>query len=400
MEARFYKENGLCIPLFSSNGKKRQHARVSSSLRNKPMDFLLAIVADYAGKNKRQEFESNNRTKASVSNWIEMAETRALGASLSSKLGFEEWAEFEFTLDTGETIDTKVHNKRKELPEEAEEGREDVKRKKSDDQVPSPDEPEQTQGERDINNASQPAKHKQTSGDQPLSPPLTPHKPQQSRRNVLGQFEQEKAEKKAEEEAAKNTINEDKPEAGDPRSERHFMKDIGLSRIDPQVATGTVKLNEHGRVRILTMTTRKHHIETQTTLHDTGITDNILKDPSRRIRHDAKPFLKPGRHGPNGDFERADDPDLATGVGHNYDPDDLEKYEDHMQTIAEFYKEYPTYPNPVLGQEVDPEVIKMWKEEHNWYRAFKAKYTGVRGDQWVCGCRIAMEETGFESEEE
>ena len=82
----FYEEYDLKIPLQEKNGKRRQHARAAASLRNKSEDEILDIVENYAGVAKRQNVKNSKKSKAWIANWIEMAETLALGPSLKSKL--------------------------------------------------------------------------------------------------------------------------------------------------------------------------------------------------------------------------------------------------------------------------------------------------------------------------
>lgn len=59
---------------------------LSSRLRNKNVAQLLDIVEEYASAAKKQEFENTRSSKATIANWIELAETRALGAHPKSKL--------------------------------------------------------------------------------------------------------------------------------------------------------------------------------------------------------------------------------------------------------------------------------------------------------------------------
>jgi hypothetical protein len=83
---RFYKKNGLKVPLLDKKGKKKPYARLSSSLSNKGTDFLLAIVEAYAGKETRREFAEGARNKAEIADWIEAKETIALGPNPRSTL--------------------------------------------------------------------------------------------------------------------------------------------------------------------------------------------------------------------------------------------------------------------------------------------------------------------------
>jgi hypothetical protein len=83
---RFYKKNGLTIPLLEKNGKKKAYARLSNSLSNKNTDYLLDTVEAYAGKEMRREFVKSARNKAEIADWIEAKETIALGCNPRSTL--------------------------------------------------------------------------------------------------------------------------------------------------------------------------------------------------------------------------------------------------------------------------------------------------------------------------
>jgi type II secretory pathway pseudopilin PulG len=83
---RFYEADGLKIPLYEKGGKKKVHARLSSSLRNKNLAQLLITVEEYAGAGKKQEFETASTSKANIADWIEEVETRALGAHPKSRV--------------------------------------------------------------------------------------------------------------------------------------------------------------------------------------------------------------------------------------------------------------------------------------------------------------------------
>lgn len=83
---RFYEKNGVKISLYEKSGKKRAHARLSSSLRNKNTEFLLDVIDEYAGADKRKEIKDADKSKAEKADWIEEHETYALGPNLKSRL--------------------------------------------------------------------------------------------------------------------------------------------------------------------------------------------------------------------------------------------------------------------------------------------------------------------------
>jgi hypothetical protein len=85
-EARFYERDGVKIPLFEKNGKKRKQARLTSSLRNKNTDYLLDEVEAIGGAANRKEFKDAEVSKFDMAEWIERHETHALSPHPKSKL--------------------------------------------------------------------------------------------------------------------------------------------------------------------------------------------------------------------------------------------------------------------------------------------------------------------------
>lgn len=86
--AQYYEQDRVKIPLIKKGGKRRTHARLTSTLRNKGTDFLLDIVQEYAGVEKRKEFKNADKAKAEIAEWIEEVEMRALGPNSRSNLKF------------------------------------------------------------------------------------------------------------------------------------------------------------------------------------------------------------------------------------------------------------------------------------------------------------------------
>ncbi|KAJ4378056.1 hypothetical protein N0V83_000886 [Neocucurbitaria cava] len=119
-----------------------------------------------------------------------------------------------------------------------------------------------------------------------------------------------------------------------------------------------------------------------------------------RPGHTSAPYLKNGRHGNGGDFD--DDPARETGEGHQYEPEDMKRYEGFLQLRHRFYRMHRTYPNLHERERVDPRFKAAWDTEQMWYNRFTEKYPGARVDQWPCGCQKLSEgdESESESEEE
>jgi hypothetical protein len=181
-----------------------------------------------------------------------------------------------------------------------------------------------------------------------------------------------------------------------------FMHEIGMDPLDPEQATKIVPLPHCNEARILT---GYHHRSTchkwtkdTYTLHNIGVpirSQGTFAPPSTR---EPVPYLKTGRHGLGGDF--AEDPDRATGKGHNYDPVDQKKYEEYMEFRALFHGKYPEYPKLDTGVSVDAKMLEAWRRNEVWYQGFRQKYTGMLGTQWVCGCQKILDEDEGEGESE
>ncbi|KAF2115921.1 hypothetical protein BDV96DRAFT_599466 [Lophiotrema nucula] len=77
--ATHWQGDGMRIPLFHPDGKRRSNARQTSSLMSKNTRIqLLEIVKEYAGEANYNRLKEDN-TAAEIAAWIEEAETKALG---------------------------------------------------------------------------------------------------------------------------------------------------------------------------------------------------------------------------------------------------------------------------------------------------------------------------------
>jgi hypothetical protein len=80
--AQFYEEDGLRIPLFDMRGKRKMHAKDGNAMAIRhPRSYLLDIVKEYAGEDKKQKFEAENLSKKEIGAWIEAVETKAYGSA-------------------------------------------------------------------------------------------------------------------------------------------------------------------------------------------------------------------------------------------------------------------------------------------------------------------------------
>jgi hypothetical protein len=86
-EAKFYEEDGLCIPLFDNKNKRKTHARGTNTLtQHLNKDKMLGIVRNYAGEIKVQEFEAAKASKIKIAEWIAAVETKAFGSGPKAKV--------------------------------------------------------------------------------------------------------------------------------------------------------------------------------------------------------------------------------------------------------------------------------------------------------------------------
>jgi hypothetical protein len=85
-DSRVFEGYGIRIPLYDNNGERKEYARLSSALCARNRDQLLDIVEEYAGSDKRKQFINEKQTKAYIADWIEKAESLALGPNPRSEL--------------------------------------------------------------------------------------------------------------------------------------------------------------------------------------------------------------------------------------------------------------------------------------------------------------------------
>jgi hypothetical protein len=154
--------------------------------------------------------------------------------------------------------------------------------------------------------------------------------------------------------------------------------------------------------RVLTATTNKD--TGKVNLHDTGIPEGYTRlgaQWSRAVDAVQIPFLKPGRHGRQGDF--TNDTDRMTGRGHKITEQDQKEHEKFMTFRGEVYMKYLTFPRGEdIDTEIDTEIKERWVEKEKWYRAFTEKYPGNAVNHlWPCGCeKMRGEDESEQSEAE
>ncbi|KAI8937224.1 hypothetical protein NX059_006433 [Plenodomus lindquistii] len=169
---------------------------------------------------------------------------------------------------------------------------------------------------------------------------------------------------------------------------RMFMHDIGLDSTDPDRTSAIILGPSKNMRRVVTVTEGAHG---QFTLHCT-VLNRFNYDASRNTKPVPRPYLKNGRHGSGGIFDN--DPDRATGLGHDYEPEDARNFVTFMQLKSKATQRHDD------GKPVFPQAVRDFKVLQPWYAEYVRQYPGKRLDQWPCGCSKIIDEDGDESEEE
>ncbi|KAL5120669.1 hypothetical protein ACEQ8H_001418 [Pleosporales sp. CAS-2024a] len=391
---KFYDKNGIRIPLYEQGGKKRAHARLARSLRNKTANYLLAIVEQYAGTEKMKEFKKADMTKAEMADWIEGHETYALGPNPRSQhLGAKGKSKYQDTVQSPVQQDVKKSAKTWDQPPEPDQG---TKRKL--DQVSDP-----------VRGAEQTAKKMRTRNmiEQLAEQMPVGHKAKDERcksRNEEHALKISKTTKLAKiTDTCLAPTDEEVTKAKSKDMKLHnerLTHAMGLLEIDsknPDASSKIVRLPEQGGVRVLTAVTDprtgKHR------LHETTIPYGYNPAESSRRLLGEPPFLKDGIHGKGGHFDG--DPDRRTGRGHEVTPEDEAGAEAYMRFQNFVYTRYPYWPSVGEGEEVPHAFLGAWAENEGRRIAFRNKYPGRAVNHlWDCGCEKLRGESEDEDSEE
>ncbi|KAH3917681.1 hypothetical protein HBH56_043520 [Parastagonospora nodorum] len=416
---RFYEKNGVKVPLYEKSGKKRGHARLASSLRNKNTDFLLDLVGEYAGATTRKWFKDADKTKAEMADWIEEQETYALGPNPLSKLDLIVPAEDALWTDSTPALMTYKGKGKGFAPIDAPIDRRPGRTVKSRIHARTPEE-QGTKRKRD--NTIEPAqtseqiikklKAHQARGRLAKQSAATDIKPtaQSKDERRKSRIEEKMAEfsKTANIPKLSSAAQEQTPEeevrlkAEDLKAHNTIMESkmayLGMHPDNAGTSSRVVNLPEEGEDRVLTAVTNpytKKHV-----LHDTAIPHDRTQFQAPQALRAEKPFLKNGKHGRGGDFEN--DPDRRTGRGHEVTPGDLILHDEYIDFRALVYKKYPGYPGVAQGEEMDTSIKEAWDDNERWHTGFNYKYGGnMFNHVWPCGCeKLRGESEDEESEEE
>jgi hypothetical protein len=432
-EARFYERDGMRIPLYEKNGKKRKQARLTSSLRNKNTDYLLDQVEEIGGVEKRKEFKDADTTKFDMAEWIERHETYALGPHPKSKLDppavklelaieESELSSGDILADDGNWADAKGHQQSDDVkgktrmndPEQQTSMSFSVQR---DTVAQSTSVPTNHTGKRKHDNTHEPAQSSQqtTKKLKPCHTEKHAHE-QISSGHIYTEPEAKNGHRKVRFEEAMDgpskteelhILSADKVDNKCEQLVRDkqlqgFMDDIGMHPENPDVSTMVVRLPEQGMVRILTASTNP--AKERLVLHDTHISDRYLyrnqhhEQRARSVR--PPPFLKPGTHGRYGNF--GDDSDRQTGRGHEIAQKDEVDLHQYLQYRGQVLSKYPKFPRVNEQDEELATIKQVWNENELWYRHFTERYTGYAINHlWPCGCeKLRGESEDEESEAE
>ncbi|KAH9871687.1 hypothetical protein J1614_005942 [Plenodomus biglobosus] len=169
---------------------------------------------------------------------------------------------------------------------------------------------------------------------------------------------------------------------------RIFTQGIGLDPRNAESATTVLPGPAKGERQILTVS---ESTSGQLTLHSTTISRPNF-DNLRSAKPNLRPYLKDGKHGPGGKFDN--DPDRATGNGHDYEPEDAWNFSKYLEIKSKAGERYPD------GKPMFPQAVQALRDLEPWYVEYVKQYPGKRLDQWPCGCMKVVEEDRDESEEE
>lgn len=116
-----------------------------------------------------------------------------------------------------------------------------------------------------------------------------------------------------------------------------------------------------------------------------------------------RPYLKPGKHGWDYELHRwgfEGDEDLHTGVGHQVDPDDQERFDECEGLTEEFRSKYgrKVYSWAEMEQLVSLDEYNRFWEAEDFCKVFKARYPAKGAHQWPCGCHVPPGEDDSEEE--
>ncbi|KAF2033645.1 hypothetical protein EK21DRAFT_108775 [Setomelanomma holmii] len=366
----YFDGDGIRVPLYDIDGRNRPYARLSSAILLRNRDQLLDIVEDYAGADKRKQIEAEERDKKYIADWIEQAETIAMGPNPDSKLGQDSSDEDEVAPVTSSKV---------KLASQQSAGHAPSKRKRPRRKyIPTPYSPQTTKKQK-----SQPAEEQL---------------PQQSK--VAHIEDNLHAEHRVLQVSNAKRTFLDQINAEREANLFAFMNDVQLYP-DVQETSETsrvVQIPENREDRVLTASWQRKPIEgshaLRPTLHDTPIAHNP-RDRKPPKPHNQPPFLNEGTHGRHGNC--GIDQNRRTGRGHQLSRENEVTYAKYLDVRGKILQHYPTYPKIKPGEEVNQDTRDAWNDMERYFTSFRAKYPGNQVNHlWPCGC----EKLRFGSEEE
>lgn len=189
------------------------------------------------------------------------------------------------------------------------------------------------------------------------------------------------------------TLGTDKDSDGSADAQeplRKLMRETEMDPSNPETATKVFYGPDKGERLVVTVTTNAHG---HPTLHQTTIPKSSEGfDGRNQTKPILRPFLKNGKHGAGGIFD--DDPDRATGYGHDFEPEDSRNFEKYLKIQSKAEQRTPD------GKAMFPDAVQRYKDLWPWYLEYTKQYPGVRLDQWPCGCLKLVDEDEDVSEEE
>ncbi|KAJ8109297.1 hypothetical protein OPT61_g7560 [Boeremia exigua] len=352
----YFEEHGLRVPLLKL-GQRRPHARSAADLASKSKQSLTVIVKAYA-ESKASKLLKTLVSKTALAEWIEGAETLTSGPHPESRLP---------STKKGDLVEALGLKSPTQKAKNDKAGRSSPTQKTTQKKRNSQSEETLTM-QQDLHSSSRVANSEAT------------QKVTLVESTTNSTREAHKAHKRKCDSAPVTTEAEQTP------AKKQKTSDTSSSTSSsPQMCVAvSTEASVRGEATLAPVLAPEEADQNQATPTETNnlVFVNVPGDYGKDVGSDCEPhrepFLKPGRHGRNGDF--ADDPDLLTGHGHQVNPSDLKQRREYEAKYRAFHATWPfwpfldregKYPAPVHNKEK-----KELDEAEQGMKEYREKYHG------------------------
>jgi hypothetical protein len=326
---RYYEANGLRVPLFQKDSRKKREARLATVLHKRLSETkLLDIVEEYAGRDKRNEMSTMG--KKELAEWIARVEELALGANKRNVVVSEN--------DSKKMPESRTNVSHTQVNTAAEANRKKL--------VPASQKAKQM-ANATANNTPQANRKSHTTttnistqvpelGKETLSSPT-----KSVQKRTFSQVHGIDEERAVQDLAAEITAHFNK-DSRSPSTKSMHQPNVEEHRVVKEPTPGHHHLL--GRAKVIGLVKTKKRVL-------------ITPDPERKAYQPhysyssnmstpqlKPPYLKPGKHGWDWESHKwhfANDPDLNTGYGHQVEPADQERFDQQPEFRDEFFEKYP-----------------------------------------------------------